>query len=124
MKPIAIITFHSSHNSGSMLQAYALQNKLKELGYENDIIDFSNDGQRKLYSVMPSVVWHGFVRKTLILRWLKTLPYYFILENQKKFYLDFKSSYLDMTFKEYRNNKELCSENFEYSYYNFYLIFY
>ena len=43
-KKIGIITFHSSHNCGSMLQAYALQTVLeKRYGAEVEIIDFSKD---------------------------------------------------------------------------------
>lgn len=34
-----------------MLQAYALQTVIRRLGYEPEIIDFSNDGQKRLYSV-------------------------------------------------------------------------
>lgn len=49
---IGIITFHASHNCGSILQAYALQRFLKEkLNVESEIIDFSNKGQRDYYSV-------------------------------------------------------------------------
>lgn len=34
-----------------MLQAYALQTVVRRLGYEPEIIDFSNEGQKSLYSV-------------------------------------------------------------------------
>lgn len=51
-KKIGIITFHSSHNCGSMLQAYALQTVLeKRYGAEVEIIDFSNKGSRNLYGL-------------------------------------------------------------------------
>lgn len=51
-KKIGILTFHASHNCGSMMQAYAMQNLLLELGYENEIIDFQNKGQRDMYAVI------------------------------------------------------------------------
>ena len=51
-KKIGIITFHSSHNCGSMLQAYALQTVLeKRYGAEVEVIDFSNKGSRNLYGL-------------------------------------------------------------------------
>lgn len=50
-KKIGIITFHSSYNCGSMLQAYALQKFLKKKCYDVEIVDFSSVGQKKLYSV-------------------------------------------------------------------------
>ena len=48
----ATLTFHASHNYGSMLQAYALQQMLqKELGVENEIINFRSDAQKKMYQL-------------------------------------------------------------------------
>ena len=40
MKKVGIITFHASHNYGSMLQAYALQQVVKSFGNECEIINF------------------------------------------------------------------------------------
>jgi len=37
---IKTVTFHGAHNYGAVLQAYALQNTLISLGYENEIIDY------------------------------------------------------------------------------------
>ncbi len=45
---VGILTFHASHNYGSMLQAYALQHTLTELGVENEIINFRSDIQKSL----------------------------------------------------------------------------
>lgn len=53
MKKIALITFHASHNNGSMLQALALQRALMARNCMVKIIDFSNDGQRNLYAPLP-----------------------------------------------------------------------
>ena len=50
-KKIGIITFHASYNCGSMLQAYAMQYFLQKKGFSVEIIDFSSEGQRKLYSL-------------------------------------------------------------------------
>lgn len=50
MKRTATITFHASHNYGSMLQAYALQQTLLSLGVDNDIINFRSDRQLRQYS--------------------------------------------------------------------------
>lgn len=50
---IGIITFHASYNCGSMLQAYALQNILKDrYGAKCEIIDFSNSEQKRMYSIL------------------------------------------------------------------------
>lgn len=50
MVKVGIITFHHSYNCGSMMQAFAMQKIVEKLGYIAEIIDFSNDGQKKLYS--------------------------------------------------------------------------
>ncbi len=50
---IGILTFHRSENYGSVLQAYSLCRALNKLNPENEIeiIDYSNEHQRELYSV-------------------------------------------------------------------------
>ncbi|MBH1956610.1 polysaccharide pyruvyl transferase family protein [Candidatus Saccharibacteria bacterium] len=51
MKKIGIVTFHRSHNCGSILQSYATQEIVKKYGFEPEFIDFSSKGQRELYTV-------------------------------------------------------------------------
>lgn len=46
---IGILTFHASHNYGSMLQAYALQTYLEDLGCEVSIINFRSPSQKMVY---------------------------------------------------------------------------
>jgi hypothetical protein len=50
-KTIGILTFHRSHNCGSILQSYAMQEVLKDIGCLPEFIDFSTDGQKELYSI-------------------------------------------------------------------------
>jgi len=49
MKKTATVTFHASHNYGSMLQAYALQQTLLSLGVGNEIINLRSARQKKVY---------------------------------------------------------------------------
>ena len=51
MKKIGIVTFHRSHNCGSILQSYAMQKILKNYGHQPEFIDFATKGQTELYSV-------------------------------------------------------------------------
>ncbi|WP_338432718.1 polysaccharide pyruvyl transferase family protein [Clostridium tyrobutyricum] len=52
MKQIGIITFHASHNYGSVLQAYALENIIIELINCNcEIINFAIPQQSEMYSL-------------------------------------------------------------------------
>lgn len=56
MKRIGIITFHASHNYGSMLQAYALSVALKELGHDVEVINFRSLAQKMVY-IKPHKYW-------------------------------------------------------------------
>ena len=51
-KKIGILTFHASYNCGSMLQTYAdAKHILNKLGYNCEVINFSTEAQKKLYSL-------------------------------------------------------------------------
>lgn len=39
-KKVGVITYHSAYNFGSVLQAYATQKVVQELGYEVKIINY------------------------------------------------------------------------------------
>lgn len=50
MKKTATLTFHASHNYGSMLQAYALQKVLQtQIGVDNEILNLRTLRQRQVY---------------------------------------------------------------------------
>ena len=42
IKRIGIVTYHRPINYGAILQVYALQKKIKELGVDCDVIDYRN----------------------------------------------------------------------------------
>ncbi len=46
---IGIVTFHASHNYGSMLQAWALQTFLVKQGHEVEIINYRSFFQKRMY---------------------------------------------------------------------------
>lgn len=48
-KKVGILTFHASHNYGSMLQAWALQTYLQQRGMDVMIINYRSYVQRKLF---------------------------------------------------------------------------
>jgi len=48
----ATLTFHGSHNYGSMLQAYALQQVMIEVFGENDILNFRSPRQKRMMRVI------------------------------------------------------------------------
>ena len=49
---IGILTFHRAHNYGAVLQCFALQEILKEMGYEVEVIDYRQPFIEDYYSVI------------------------------------------------------------------------
>lgn len=52
MKTIGIITYHHYYNYGTMLQALALQEKVEQLGYQAELIDFKQDNSLSRYEML------------------------------------------------------------------------
>ena len=48
---VGILTFHRALNYGAVLQSYALQQVLKDLGYDACIIDYKQKHIEKIYKV-------------------------------------------------------------------------
>lgn len=48
-KKIGILTFHNALNYGAILQVYALQSKVEELGYDVEIINYHNEYFKDIY---------------------------------------------------------------------------
>ena len=93
---IGIITFHSAHNYGACLQAYALQTILDNNGYNVRIIDFKNDYIDRNFK--PFVI-----RKGNIVRKIKSVAINVICcKKNVKRYLSFKkfiNNYYQLTEK-------------------------
>ena len=51
MKKIGHLTFHASHNYGSVLQAYALTKQLQLMGNEVETINLRPDSQKDAYTI-------------------------------------------------------------------------
>lgn len=68
---IGILTFHSAHNYGAVLQSMGLFSYLTKLGYEVEIIDYRPEWVRKIYS------WNIFLLNDI--RDVKTLLKLFLL---------------------------------------------
>ena len=65
LKNIGILTFHASHNYGSMLQAYALQTYLERQGCVVTIINFRGLAQKTMYG-RPGKLLSKKVLKNLV----------------------------------------------------------
>ncbi len=61
----ATLTFHGSHNYGSMLQAYALQQVMTEIFGENEILNFRSPRQKRMMRVISLRPALGSILKDL-----------------------------------------------------------
>lgn len=80
MAKIGILTFHASHNYGSMLQTYALQHFLKIRGHTVNIINFRTRRQKELYCHPLSLSNN---RYKIVFRFLFTRPIWTYLQCRK-----------------------------------------
>lgn len=108
---IGIITFHSAHNYGAVLQAYALNKKIINLGYEAEIIDYRPQFITELYSVNPI---HKLYKLKSIISLLSIYPIRF--KKYKKFQ-QFINNELVLSDKKFNNYAELNDYSFDYNVY-------
>lgn len=105
MKKVGIITFHASHNCGSMLQAYALQEIIKnKYGCKVEIIDFSNYEQRNLYGLVDFRLKKSAVKNTL--QKITHLP---TVISGRHDYEKFLNTYFNLSTEKFRKTSQLDS---------------
>ena len=104
---IGILTFHASHNYGSMLQAYALQYYLNTHGYDAETINLRIDAQQDLYHFPLRPIqgkWRQYAISLLNPLWM--------FHSCRKWfkYEDFLKDNLKLTSKIYKNWEEIQND--------------
>lgn len=104
---VGIITFHASHNYGSMLQAWALQTYIQSMGHEAEIINFRPEIQKRMYRGPFSLRSRYDVKN--IFRRLFHSPFSFIHEQKR--WARFEKFLRDEmhTSEEYPDQKQLSA---------------
>lgn len=92
MTKIGIITYHAPYNFGSTLQAYATQEKIKDLGYETEIINYRMIPQRKAYSLIRT----NAGKKEFLID-IAQFPVYPLKRKRAERFEQFFSTYLTLT---------------------------
>jgi len=111
---VGILTFHNAVNYGAVLQAYATQEALLDLGVEAEIIDYTNSERREMYNVRYLIrrsQKNGFLA---VVKVLMGIP--LIILRKKKFY-KFYCKNFNLTDREFRSPKQLETELPKYDYY-------
>ncbi len=96
MKKIGIITFHNSYNCGSMLETYAIYNRIKEIDKNTEIINFSSEGQLQLYSTFEKNNSLKNILKNIVI-----FPHVRRIDNNNKKYEEFKKQNFNLS-KQYK----------------------
>jgi len=107
---IACLTFHNSTNYGSVLQVYALQEVIKNMGHEYEIINYTNFEKRKYDSIFgrnKDLKWKNYLIK------LTSAPYKIIKLLKFK---NFSNKYLNVSSYKNTNLEELEANSFIYDF--------
>ena len=108
-KKVGIITFHASHNCGSMLQAYALQCFLQKNGYNPEMVNFSSEGQKNLYSLYNKNKSLKFMVRNFVFHLHSKR-----LKNTRERYEAFKKQYFKFSDFSTSDMDEICADNLDY----------
>ena len=91
---IGILTFHRAHNYGAVLQCYALQEVIKSLGYDTNVIDYRTSGMEKDIAVFSiSKLLRLLKHPSQIYGYLRSMPHRL---KQSRNYLSFQHKYLNL----------------------------
>ena len=110
---VGLITYHASHNYGSMLQTYALQTLLETYNFEPTVINLRLPQQKAFYNTCynsNAIGLKNFVRKILY------LPYKKDMLNQYKIFETFLRTNFNLTREEYISEKELSTSDLNFDY--------
>lgn len=120
-KKIGILTFHRAHNYGAVLQAYALQTYLTNLGHKVEIIDYRPEYIEEVYRLTPKFsIKSSKAKYPTILRILKyllwrTVPIHIMAKiRRRKYFNSFINNQLNCSKKVYL---EPFDKNLDYDIY-------
>lgn len=114
---VGIVTFHCSDNYGALLQAYALSEKVRELGHSPCIIDYNPSAFR--HSTGKTFEWRGLIginkwlphKKEVagnpLVQWYIHRRSRFLKSRFAPGFMRFRSNHLDISRQKYSSLKEL-----------------
>lgn len=104
---IGILTFHASHNFGSMLQAYALKTYLSQENNDVEIINFRTENQKDIYAVLTKRKGFKYILKNLY-----SLSKYYYLKKKYDLFEDFLKIELECE-QELTTAEQINEQNFD-----------
>ena len=104
---IGILTFHRAVNYGAVLQCYALQTVLNQMGVENEVVDYRCSFIEKRYALKPSV---SPIHVKHFLAEVKTMPKRKAARNAFDLFL---TNNIALSRIYYKENIESCCERYK-----------
>lgn len=99
---VGILTFHNAINYGAVLQTYATQEILKQLGCEPEVIDYHNLSTDEAYSGFSFKRIHKYNPKHFVAYIIDCLR----LRKRKKAFAKFSNSYLQISHTRYNQGDD------------------
>lgn len=114
-KKIGIVTYYNIFNYGSFLQAFALQEKVKQLGYEAEILELSysriDNIVNRIRMLIKFVQWPQYIKFILKLRKLGLSSICNIGNITQKKFIDSINEYLNVKTFRYKEIKRIAKGN-------------
>ena len=98
-KKVGIITLHRVVNYGSVLQTYALQEKIKSLGYKVEVIDYFPEKLTMLGMLKRIKKKKKKLKKSLVIRTAARVVIFPSYIMRFRVFFNFLKKYVDMTSK-------------------------
>lgn len=106
---IGIMTFHKSINYGSVLQAYALAYKLREMGHTPEIINYEQHNYTFQYQIIKPPLSMEAIKHDYV-----NLVFYKIMRERKQSFEKFRASVLPLSEKQYKHGDDLSELDEKY----------
>lgn len=110
---VGILTFHRAHNYGAVLQCYALQEVLKQLGHNVDVIDYR---QKWIESIYTSFSIYALVHRKGLRKKVSYIKNYNnrrkIVPNRKNHFEGFVTRNIKLS--KLCNNRNNLPQNYDY----------
>ncbi|MDD5513541.1 MAG: polysaccharide pyruvyl transferase family protein [Candidatus Omnitrophica bacterium] len=117
-KKAGILTFHCVNNAGAVLQCYALQETIKKLGVDVEVINYLPKSLTNPYKVVFNPFAHlgngSFLEKLIVLT--RHIRLILLRLKSKIRYGQFRGRYLNLSEKSYKNSGQIALAD-KYSHY-------
>lgn len=103
---IGVLTFHRACNYGAVLQCYAMQETLRSLGHEVEVVDYRAYNIEKTYKLIKT--YNGirtFIRSLLTMRFSY---------KQSQNFKSFRDNFLNVTKKSYQSAESLEATDYDF----------